>query len=85
MARAWYAYVGSGDPQLASNYSFSGVTPGCINGSTICAIYAPAGGPAPTAPLSGNLRRYIAAGLATGVSQPQFPGTPKPFVYLKTL
>jgi hypothetical protein len=85
MPRCWYAYVGSGDPQLVANYSFSGVTPGCLNGSTICTIYAPACGSSPTVPLSVNMRRYIAAALATGVSQPQASGNPKQYVYLKTL
>jgi hypothetical protein len=85
MARSWYAYNGVGDATLAQNYSIAATTPGCISGSTICAIYAPADGPTPTAPLSANMRRYIASGLTTGISQPQLPGTPKPFVYLKTI
>jgi hypothetical protein len=84
MPRCWYAYVGSGDPTLAANYAFSGVTPGCINGSTVCAIYAPACGSTPTAPLSANMRRYIAAGLSTYVAQPQVLGD-KFFVHMKTL
>ena len=86
MARSWYAYIGVGDPTLASSYSFAaGVAPGCLNGSTICAIYAPAGGVTPTGPLSSNLRKYISAGLITNISQPQDSGRFKQYVYLKTL
>jgi len=71
MARYWYAYLGVGDPTLASNYSYAGVQPGCLNGSMVCAILAPNGGTTPTGPLSPNLRRYISAGLITQIAQPQ--------------
>jgi hypothetical protein len=82
MARFWYAYIGSGDPLTAWNYTLAEGPPGCLNGSNICAIYA-----APDSysiPLiSRNIRNYISAGLTTGVSQPQAAGNPKQFVYLK--
>jgi hypothetical protein len=87
MARFWYAFTGwyGADPTLAQNYSIIiPVNLACLNGSTVCAIYAPGGDYSPQ-PLSRNMRRYIAAALATGVSQPQASGNPKQYVYLKTL
>lgn len=71
MARCWYAYLGSGDPTLSSNYILTGVTPACLDGCTVCAIYAPNCGITPLAPLSINMRRYIAALLITCIAQPQ--------------
>lgn len=67
MARNWYAYIGMGDPTLASSYSFSTVVPTCVNGCKICAVLAP-GTATPT--LSTNLRAYIIAGLVTSMQQP---------------
>jgi len=83
MARSWYAYIGVGDPTLASSYSLAAGVPGCFNGCTICAIYSPAGGTTPTGPLSPNMRRYIAAALITCLSQPQDSGRFKLYVYVK--
>jgi hypothetical protein len=83
MPRVWYSYDGTGDPTLASNYLPVTVTPGCENGTQVCAIYAFNGGTNPTAPLSANLRRYIANALATNLSQPQIPVNAKKYVYMK--
>jgi hypothetical protein len=72
MARFWYAYIGFGNPYVASSYSFAETTPGCINGSTVCAINVESfGTPTPTAPLSRNIKDYISAGLATGIHNPR--------------
>jgi len=83
MARCWYAYLGSGDPTLPSNYTLAGVTPACLNGCTVCAIYAPSCGVTPSAPLSANMRRYIAALLITCIAQPQDSDRFKKYVYGK--
>ena len=82
MANNWYAYNGVGDPKLASSYSKITGLPGCIDGSTVCAIYSP-GGLNPTSPLSSNLLSYIASGQAQGVPQPQTTGA-KLFVYMRS-
>ena len=84
MARTWYAYDGSGDPTQASNYILTTTTPGCENGTVLCAIYVYNGGAAPQAPFSQNVRRYIANALSTNLSQPQIPTSAKKFVYMKS-
>lgn len=85
MARYWYSYVTpTGDPRLASSYqliTFNGGKPGCSDGgTTVCAIYSPAGGAFPFSPLSQNLLGYIATALATLAPEPQ--GS-KLFIYMK--
>ena len=86
MSRYWYSLVvGSGDPRLSSNYQLitnNNGKPGCIFGSQICAIYAPAGGPFPFSPLSPNMMGYIATALSTLTPQP--PGEVGRYVYLKS-
>ena len=69
MARFWYAYNGMGDPLLPSSYNLSPVTPTCVNGCKVCAIFAP-GTSSPFAPLSARIRSYIMAGLVTSMQQP---------------
>ena len=83
MARCWYAYDGTGDPTLSSNFILATTPPSCENGTMVCAIYSPNCGVNPVAPLSANIRRYIANAIATQVSQPQFPASSKKYVYLK--
>jgi len=87
MARYWYAYIiPDADPRLASSYQLLKInngTPRCINGSALCAINVPEGGPFPLTPLSQNILDYIAAALTNGVPQPEFPEGSKFFVYLK--
>ena len=85
MARHWYAYiVPNSDPRLSSNYQLiKNGGPTCISGNQLCAIYSPEGGLFPFSPLSQNLQDYIAAALATGIAQPDFPEGSKFFVYLK--
>jgi hypothetical protein len=84
MARSWYAYKGSGDPYLPANYSLATIKPLCVNGPILCAIYTFDGGEAPLGPFSTNIRRYIANGLVSQLSQPQAPVNAKKYVYLKT-
>jgi len=85
MARRWYSYiVPDSDPRLSSNYQLiKHGFPTCISGTRLCAIYSPEGGPFPFSPISQNLQDYIAAALATGFAQPDFPDGSKFFVYLK--
>lgn len=62
MARFWYSYNGYSDPLLSSSYNIASNTPICQDGCKVCAIYA-VGAATPTAPLSNNIRNYIATGL----------------------
>jgi hypothetical protein len=84
MPRVWYAYKGSGDPFSPANFSLSTITPPCVNGCQLCAIYVFNGGEAPTGPFSSNIRRYIANFLVTCLAQPQAPINAKKYVYGKT-
>ncbi|MBB5637831.1 hypothetical protein HDF26_000840 [Pedobacter cryoconitis] len=83
MARAWYAYIGTGSPFLAANYFKATVKPACINGTNICAIYAYNGDLSPQAPLSIRLQGYISNALLSNLAQPQDSGSVKKYVYLK--
>jgi hypothetical protein len=83
MARAWYAYKGSGDPCNRANYSLMTITPSCVNGSNLCAIYEYDGGAQPSG-ISANICRYISNLLATGLAQPQVPINAKKYVYGKS-
>ena len=69
-----------------------GSAPGCRTGYTVCSIYATArrinrGQPESNtiypADLSNNIKQYIAAGLSTGVPEPQYPFNTFKFVYMK--
>ena len=82
MARNWYSYNGIGDPLLNTSYIQAFVKPSCINGSTVCAIYAP-GLSTPTAPLSTRLRNYIANVLLAFIPQPDSNLAFKKYVYAK--
>lgn len=82
MARTWYAYTG-GSVNLPSSYDVMSVTPACINGTNLCAIYAFNGGPNPSN-ISANLRVYITNALATALAWPLVPGAKK-YVYMKYL
>ena len=83
MARCWYAFGGTGDPTLASNYRLTHGTPSCLDGTEICVIYAPGCGTVPTSPLSNNIIQYISDGLCEQLAEPQLPVFSKLFVYLK--
>lgn len=85
MARNWYSYNTVGDPFLPSSYRKQVSTPGCLNGSVICAIYVPAGDVYPADPFSPNMAQYIADGLSNNVAEPAFPPGNKFYVYLKNL
>ena len=80
MARAWYSYNGSGDKTQPSSYTLVTVRPSCINGATLCSIYAVNGGNHP-ASISSNLQDYISDASVTGLAQPQSPSTAKKYVY----
>lgn len=84
MARFWYAYDTVGNPYAVSSYRLQLSIPGCINGPVVCAIYVPGGAEFP-APLSTNIKRYIANGLANNVAEPATPPGAKFYVYLKGL
>ena len=84
MARFWFAYDTINDPFHPASYRKQIITPGCLNGPVICAIYAPGAGDRPTF-ISTNIRRYIADGLANNVAQPSTPANSKFYVYLKGL
>lgn len=84
MANYWYAYKGEGDPIEAGSYRKMSALPGCLNGPSVCAIYAEGdGGGRPDAPLSTHLVQYITNALGTLLAQPQDNGTAKKFVYMK--
>ncbi|MBB6501600.1 hypothetical protein HDF25_003775 [Pedobacter cryoconitis] len=83
MARCWYAFGGTGDPTLAGNYRLLHQTPGCLDGTQICAIYAMGCGTVPVSPLSTNIVKYIHDGLSNLVAEPQLPIFSKLFVYLR--
>ena len=82
MARAWYSYNGIGDPLLIASYTLSTLRPACLNGTRVCAIYTPAGGPNPSV-LSTNIRNYIGNVLSTLVAQPDANPGIKKYVYGK--
>lgn len=85
MAKYWYAYNGTGDPFIASNYQILNPpsTPHCVTGTTICAIYATGSGDnlTPNAPFSSNIQQYIALAL-TDQNLPQ-PSGDQFYVYLR--
>jgi hypothetical protein len=94
MPRAWYIFNGAtnADAQYAAgNYRLisHSTRPACINGIQVCAVSAAYPGDVapinPIAPLSANIKQYIADGLATQVSQPQIPTDTKRYVYLRTI
>ena len=85
MSRYWYTYdPAAGSAFVAASYTRLDIgKPTCLNGTEVCAIYAPAGDVTPFDPLSNNIQQYITAGLASGghVAQPQIG---KKYVYLRT-
>jgi len=85
MAKAWYAFMGNGDPLDSSNYIRISVKPDCFCGNDICAIYADDRGFQPEGFWSTNLIKYINDGLATGDMQPAEPYYVKKYVYLKSI
>lgn len=83
MARAWFAFIGTGNPILPENYILSEDIPACRNGFTICAIYAADSGGETPSLISRNMRRYIANGLTNGVAEPRLPVAAKKYVYMR--
>lgn len=82
MARFWYGYNGTGDPLLASSYNLAALPPLCSSGCRICAIYT-LGAATPSAPLSQNIRTYIATGMIRGVAQPEGPSGTVTYFFLR--
>lgn len=83
MANSWYIYNGTGDPFIPSNYLRTTITPTCINGCNVCAVYLLGEtDPVPVAPFTGNILTYLINSFATQTSQPTGAGR-KSYVYLK--
>lgn len=83
MARAWFAYLGTGNPILPENYILSEDIPACRNGFSICAIYANDSAGENPIVISRNMRKYIANGLTNGVAEPRIPIEAKKYVYMR--
>jgi len=82
MARAWFAYDGTGNVDSVDSYLYAPTTgPSCFSGRTLCAIYATRDPSNPLKPLaiSTNLQSYIGTGITNGGPQPPRPD--KPYVY----
>lgn len=75
--------MGGNDYLDASNYHRITVTPTCLCGDKICAVYADSNGHQPVNPLSTNLQSYITEALLTGQLQPEQPYGSKKYVYLR--
>jgi len=81
MARAWYSYTGQGSVLFPDNYAYSSSSPTCINGRTVCAVYALYNGTLTPTIISNNLAVYISSGITTGLPQPITPVGTKRYVY----
>jgi len=83
MARAWYAYAGSGPVDSVDSYLYATTgAPSCFAGRRLCAVYATSDPSNPSKPqvISSNLQAYIAAGITNGGPRP-LPPNDKPYVY----
>jgi len=85
MAKAWFIYLGQGDGLLPEQYQRSELAPTCIQGRTLCAIYADSDGSTTPKIISANISRYIATGRATGLPQPSTPVGSAKYVYFLPL
>ena len=85
MAKAWFSYLGAGNVLSPASYVYSQDKPTCINGRTVCAIYATFTGNLIPGGFSENLVKYLATGRATGLPQPATPVGSKKYVYLLPL
>jgi len=83
MAKYWFSYVGTGDPTIAFNYRLMTIKPGCLNGNSVCSIYAESSDGFPHVPLSKNVQQYITNALGSLLAQPQDSGAAKKYVYMK--
>jgi len=81
MARAWFAYNGTGNTLAPSSYTYTVEIPTCINGRGVCAIYSRYVDTLSPGGFSQNLINYVAAGRATGLPQPATPVGSKKYVY----
>jgi len=68
MANCWYAYNGVGDPTKSVSYSLASSLDNCLDGCTLCGIFAPNCNATP-APLSEDLKTAIANALTTCLHQ----------------
>lgn len=82
--RYWYYYTGiEGDETNLSQYYRVDQNPQiCLNGSKLCAIYAPAGADFPSV-ISDNIRMYIILAKIAWIPEPQRPVGTKWFVYMR--
>lgn len=78
--KSWYIFLG-GDPYAVASYRLVPQKPWCTNGRNLCGIFANGSGLQPDT-LSEKVKDAIAAGLATGISQPS--GAVTPTVVLKS-
>ncbi|RAJ31599.1 hypothetical protein LY11_02098 [Pedobacter cryoconitis] len=77
MAKAWYLYNGSGDPNSSISYTLynpldlTAVAP-CPDGCRLCAIKSNTGPGRPVSPLSNNVRTYLSNFFIAQKAQPPF-------------
>jgi len=84
MAKAWFAYIGTGSPVLPENFLRMTDKPACTIGFHLCAIYAENGSTSgPPSNISQNLKSYIANGFSNGVPEPRLPDGAKKYVYMR--
>jgi hypothetical protein len=67
--KAWFTYLGSGNPVAPSSYVYSVNKPTCINGRVVCSIYSNYVGTLSPGGFSENLLIYIATGRPTGIKK----------------
>ncbi len=77
--RRSFCYNGFGPVDNPSSYIYRPSKPRCVNGFTLCAIYAIYTSVGPSV-ISSNLQSYIANVLFSGVAQPNGLGQ-KPYAY----
>ena len=77
--RAWYTYISGSNPNLPGSYILLNGKPVCINGDSVCCIYAVYTSLGPSA-ITTKLQTYIGVLLSTGLAQPNGAGQ-MPYVY----
>jgi len=84
MARAWFAYDGTGSTASVDNYIYIPYVCTCWHGRKISCLNGVFNGTSKPAAFSSNLLSYIGVALVTGVPQPSIPSSAKKYVYLCT-
>jgi hypothetical protein len=79
---AWYTYI-SGDPRVAGSYYLSTMTPTCLTGTQICAVFITDTNQIPSQANLDPRLQNISNALMTQVPQPTGIGV-KRLVYLKS-